>query len=781
MSRNKIFKHRLKIGAVASLSSALIPISGFTGIIPAYAAFASDEDSEEAYINRIISDLQGGKSELTSESVHDVNELDTQAGGYWIAVKKDSGLLYYFYSKKPMVSQIKSDYNAGKFVSSSAVSTIGQLKADDKIYLIEGSDLDSYVVNTEEPTIQNSNIILRNKIVFLKDAEQLKNNDNLGEEELVIDDVESRYYPVYDILQNNSFLYYVGNGFVSTSWEFYPDGDFGSYNFGSSSGVDKSSYVLASTIEPTFYNLVSSVDGKSIDELLPNERNGIALYLNGERKTVSNIGLKWLDGAPDYVADGADYKGDKDYKYKLKYTFDDGSTYEPDDEYTLTVAYNYIPKDLQDNLDNDNAEDDLKDDGNADFEVDFRRYMDINIKSGDSASRNNMGNQISNWLDRSGVADQESVNTYFEIASSFAVNGFEDIAIGSPEAHITMKEIALTENSVTQSDGSVRVVYKNTDGNVISEDYIDTPLTKISDPAQSYDADEVREDGSKEKPLTIQGNDGKNYHFVHSNGKETGVLSEGETVVEYTYAPEEYETENLESFGNVIIKYETEDGRELKVPVTDTDNAKVTKTVITKKYYMNGNEKIYVENGESRETENLSPTYNAAEDGEKPEYIDDELTGKRYYLIGVSGNETGNVVEGDTVVTYKYALRNEETGGGFNNPGGGDNTPDAGDNNTPDTGDNNTPDAGDNNTPDAGDNNTPDTGDNNTPDTGDNNTTDGSNSDIALKNGEAVHVNEAPKTGDESKKGLFAGILGISASIASIAFLKLRKKKTFDN
>ena len=738
MSRNKIFKHRLKIGAVASLSSALIPISGFTGIIPAYAAFASDEDSEEAHINRIVSDLQRGKSELTSESVHDVNEFDTQAGGYWIAVKKDSGLLYYFYGNKPSVSQIKSDYDAGKFVSSSAVSTIGQLKVDDKIYLIEGSDLDSYVVNTEEPTIQNSNIILRNKIVFLKDAEQLANNDNIGDEELVIDDIESRYYPVYDILQNNSFLYYVEKGFVSTSWEFISDGPFGGYDWMDGTlGVDKSSYLLATTSEPSFYNLVSAIDGKSIDELLSNERNGIVLYLNGERKTVNDIELTWTDGTPDFKADGAGYKGDKDYKYKLKYTFDDGSIYEPDDEQTITVAYNYIPKDLQDNLDNSNAEDDLKDDGNVDFAGDFRRYMDINVKSVNSADRNNIGNQTRDWL----VKDVLSNPSYFEVESSFSVNGFEDITIGSPEATITMKEISLAENPAASSDGSVRVVYKNTDGNVISEDYIDTPLTKISDPAQSYDADEVREDGSKEKPLIIQGNDGKNYYFVYSNGKETGVLSEGETVVEYTYAPEEYETENLESFGNVIIKYETEDGRELKVPVTDTDNAKVTKTVITKKYYMNGNEKIYVENGESRETENLSPTYNAAEDGEKPEYIDDELTGKRYYLIGVSGNETGNVVEGDTVVTYKYALRNEETGGGFNNPGGGDNTPD----------------------------------------TGDNNTTDGSNSDIALKNGEAVHVNEAPKTGDESKKGLFAGILGISVSIASIAFLKLRKKKTFDN
>ena len=679
---------------------------------------ANDNDTEDS-VNSVVSDLQSGKTGLISESVHDVNGFDSQAGGYWAAVKKDSGFLYYFYDKKPSVSQIKNDYDAGKFAPSSAVSTIGQLKSDDKIYLIEGSDLDSYVANKEKPTIQDSNITLRNKIVFLKDVTQLQNNDNIGNENLYIDGIQSRYSSVYDILQNNSFLYYVEKGFVSTSWKFTEDIGHDSM---AGLGVDKSSYLLATTNEPSFYNLVSAIDGKSIDELLSNERNGIVLYLNGERKTVNDIELTWTDGTPDFKADGAGYKGDKDYKYKLKYTFDDGSIYEPDDEQTITVAYNYIPKDLQDSLNDGNAEDDLKDDGIVDAKNDFRRYMDINVKSVNSADRNNIGNQTRDWL----VKDVLSNPSYFEVESSFSVNGFEDITIGSPEATITMKEISLAENPAASSDGSVRVIYKNTDGNVISEDYMDTPLTKIGNTAQSYDADEVREDGSKEKPLIIQGNDGKNYYFVYSNGKETGVLSEGETVVEYTYAPEEYETENLETFGNVIIKYETEDGRELKVPVTDTNNAKVSKTVVTKKYYMNGNKKIYVENGESRETENLSPTYNTAEAGEKPEYIDDALTGKRYYLIGVSGNETGNLVEGDTVITYKYGLRNEDSGVGLN-------------------------------------------------------TSDGDNSGIVLKNGETAYVNEAPKTRDESKRGLFAGMLGISASVASIAFLKLRKKKTSNN
>ena len=301
---------------------------------------ANDTDTEDS-VNSVVSDLQSGKTGLISESVHDVNGFDSQACGYWAAVKKDSGFLYYFYDKKPSVSQIKNDYDAGKFAPSSAVSTIGQLKSDDKIYLIEGSDLDSYVANKEKPTIQDSNITLRNKIVFLKDVTQLQNNDNIGNENLYIDGIQSRYSSVYDILQNNSFLY-------------------------------------------------------------------------------------------------------------------------------------------------------------------------------------------------------------------------------------------------------------------------------------------------------------------------------------------------------------------------------------------------YVENGESRETENLSPTYNTAEAGEKPEYIDDALTGKRYYLIGVSGNETGNLVEGDTVITYKYGLRNEDSGVGLN-------------------------------------------------------TSDGDNSGIVLKNGETAYVNEAPKTGDESKRGLFAGMLGISASVASIAFLKLLKKKTSYN
>ena len=225
--------------------------------------------------------------------------------------------------------------------------------------------------------------------------------------------------------------------------------------------------------------------------------------------------------------------------------------------------------------------------------------------------------------------------------------------------------------------GSVEVHYVKDDAakTVLKEPVTDTANAKVG----------TKYDTTDNKPKTIT-KDGKTYELVRTEGKETGEVVEGKTVVTYIYRetvkpttihvdgggkeltppedgtkpfakipgyepdpsnPRNNEDPNgqtvrvykkvtpkptptpepkptpapVEKMGSVEVHYVKDDGKTvLKEPVTDTANAKVGTKYDT--------------------TDN------------KPKTITKD--GKTYELVRTEGKETGEVVEGKTVVTYIY-------------------------------------------------------------------------------------------------------------------------------
>ncbi|HFI0106136.1 TPA: MucBP domain-containing protein, partial [Streptococcus suis] len=185
---------------------------------------------------------------------------------------------------------------------------------------------------------------------------------------------------------------------------------------------------------------------------------------------------------------------------------------------------------------------------------------------------------------------------------------------------------------VYEKAGSVNVNYVDTDGNIIQTKVADETNAKAGTDYSTTD----------NKPSTITTEDGKTYRLVEKekagdfpvgtvsesgnltavgNGTATGVDSETGTVAagvtkEITYVYEEVK-------GNVVVNYVTTDGKVLQAPVTDTPETST---------------------GTPYDTTDNKPTTITTEDG------------KTYKLVPTltKGNETGDVVEGTTEVTYVY-------------------------------------------------------------------------------------------------------------------------------
>ena len=193
----------------------------------------------------------------------------------------------------------------------------------------------------------------------------------------------------------------------------------------------------------------------------------------------------------------------------------------------------------------------------------------------------------------------------------------------------TVVEGTTTVQYVYEKAGSVNVNYVDTDGN----------------PIQAPVADETNEKAGTEyttadnKPTTITTADGKTYKLVPAgtynvgtvsddnnltsvgNGTATGVDSttgtvEAGTTKEITYVYEEVK-------GNVVVNYITTDGTVIKQPVEDTPSTST---------------------GTPYDTTDNKPTTITTEDG------------KTYRIVPTltQGNETGDVVEGTTSITYVY-------------------------------------------------------------------------------------------------------------------------------
>ncbi|HEL2413309.1 TPA: MucBP domain-containing protein [Streptococcus suis] len=232
--------------------------------------------------------------------------------------------------------------------------------------------------------------------------------------------------------------------------------------------------------------------------------------------------------------------------------------------------------------------------------------------------------------------------------------------------------------------GDVIVDYQDKNGNTIKPREVDTPSTSTG---TNYDT-------TDNKPVTIVTTDGKTYRIdtTATKGNETGKVVEGTTQVIYVYD---------EVLGNVVIDYKDTEGNTLKVRVTDTPDSStgtaydttdnkpkeieangtvyrikpeltvgqetgkvvegttlvtyvydVVKGTVTVNYHDEDGNPIKPPVTDTPESPVKTP-YDTTDN--KPKEIKTE-DGKSYRIIPnkTTGKETGEVVEGDTPVTYVY-------------------------------------------------------------------------------------------------------------------------------
>ncbi|HEM4267062.1 TPA: YSIRK-type signal peptide-containing protein, partial [Streptococcus suis] len=206
---------------------------------------------------------------------------------------------------------------------------------------------------------------------------------------------------------------------------------------------------------------------------------------------------------------------------------------------------------------------------------------------------------------------------------------------------------------------------------------VDNQVTYLdSEPAETvelsnlaYNADQTREDGTVEKPATIE-SAGKTYRFIKlkdDSATVTGLVTEATKTVTYVYAPEQTRQVPTPSNGSVIVEYKLEgsetpekpEGTKLQADFNDTTDQLVSTSTVTETYYVD-------ENGEEQVTNTSEPvvtltnaTYEVTKD-EAPDVL--TIGGKTYHKVRVNGTENGTLPAGETKVTYYYAEEQVEEG-----------------------------------------------------------------------------------------------------------------------
>ncbi|HFR3702146.1 TPA: MucBP domain-containing protein, partial [Streptococcus suis] len=209
------------------------------------------------------------------------------------------------------------------------------------------------------------------------------------------------------------------------------------------------------------------------------------------------------------------------------------------------------------------------------------------------------------------ITDYTATRTTLEGADAPMTESVTDKKVVATDADIN-EVVYYTPNP---KYGDVVVNYVNTDGKVIA-----TPVVDTNDALVGTDYSTADQVPAK----IVEDATGDVYYYKEIKpedaAKETGKVVEGTTEVTYVY----------EQAGNVIVKYELEDGTPLKDPVKDVENGKP---------------------GDKN---------NPADDYTTTDKIEETITttdGKVYKRVPAKtkGNETGDVEAGKTIeVTYIY-------------------------------------------------------------------------------------------------------------------------------
>ncbi|HFI0939139.1 TPA: MucBP domain-containing protein, partial [Streptococcus suis] len=206
---------------------------------------------------------------------------------------------------------------------------------------------------------------------------------------------------------------------------------------------------------------------------------------------------------------------------------------------------------------------------------------------------------------------------------------------------------------------------------------VDNQVTYLdSEPAETvelsnlaYNADQTREDGTVEKPATIE-SAGKTYRFIKlkdDSATVTGLVTEATKTVTYVYAPEQTREVPTEKTGSVIVEYKLEgsetpekpEGTKLQADFNDTTNQLVSTSTVTETYYVDANGVEKVTNTSEPIVTNTNATYEVTKD-EAPDVL--TIGGKTYHKVRVNGTENGTLPAGETKVTYYYAEEQVEEG-----------------------------------------------------------------------------------------------------------------------
>ncbi|NQO83618.1 YSIRK-type signal peptide-containing protein, partial [Streptococcus suis] len=206
---------------------------------------------------------------------------------------------------------------------------------------------------------------------------------------------------------------------------------------------------------------------------------------------------------------------------------------------------------------------------------------------------------------------------------------------------------------------------------------VDNQVTYLdSEPAETvelsnlaYNADQTREDGTVEKPATIE-SAGKTYRFIKlkdDSATVTGLVTEATKTVTYVYAPEQTRQVPTPSNGSVIVEYKLEgsetpekpEGTKLQADFNDTTDQLVSTSTVTETYYVDANGKEQVTNISEPVVTLTNATYEVTK-AEAPDIL--TIGEKTYHKVRVNGTENGTLPAGETKVTYYYAEEQVEEG-----------------------------------------------------------------------------------------------------------------------
>ncbi|HFI0352543.1 TPA: MucBP domain-containing protein, partial [Streptococcus suis] len=242
------------------------------------------------------------------------------------------------------------------------------------------------------------------------------------------------------------------------------------------------------------------------------------------------------------------------------------------------------------------------------------------------------GNLISGLSDSGEAVDTKEVDTP-STSTGTAYNTDEDhkpntitTADGTVYYYKEVKDTsASTTGEVVEGTTTVQYVYEKA-GNVVVH-YITEDGTVIKQPVndETNAAPGSEYNTTDNKPTTITTADGTVYELIPTAtiGNEDGSVEAGKTI-EVTYVYRKVETPTpADKEGNVVVNYITTDGTVIKQPVEDTPSTST---------------------GTPYDTTDNKPTTITTEDG------------KTYRIVPTltKGNETGDVVEGTTSITYVY-------------------------------------------------------------------------------------------------------------------------------